>query len=149
MSEASPPASVPAPPASVPAGLHIELTRHRVIPGKSDEVDRWMTMLNTRHDECVETLAPERMAIEAIFRLADDDGEWLYWLEIRGPQGAGLDPQWPIDRDHMAFAARAKVPGHETARTELLLMPSPVREAVLRWAAGDGTVAAADSGTYS
>jgi hypothetical protein len=136
-------------PASVPAGLHIELTRHRVIPDKSDEVDRWMAMLNARQDECVETLAPERMAVEAIFRLHDEQGEWLYWLEIRGPDGAGLDPQWPIDRDHLEFAQRAKVPGHDTARTELVLMPSPVRDAVLRWAAGDGAATSADSGTYS
>lgn len=123
-------------PASIPAGLHIELTKHKVIPGQSDEVDRWMAMLNARHDECIETLEPERMAVEAIFRLHDEQGEWLYWLEIRGSEGAGLDPQWDIDRDHMAFAARAKVPGHDTARTELVLMPAPVRDAVLRWAAG-------------
>jgi hypothetical protein len=102
----------------------------------SDEVDRWMQMLNDRADECVATLDAERMAVEAIFRLRDEHGEWLYWLEIRGEEGSALDSSRSIDRDHIAFAERAKIPGHETADTEVLLLPEPVRAAVIRWATG-------------
>jgi hypothetical protein len=76
------------------------------------------------------------MAVEAIFRLRDDQGEWLYWLEICGEQGTGLDEARAIDRDHVAFAERAKIPGHEKAQTEVLLLPEPVRQAVMAWATG-------------
>jgi hypothetical protein len=127
---------VPMPP-TVPDGLYVELSRHKVQPGKSDEVDRWMQMLNDRADECIATLDPERMAIEAIFRLRDEQGEWLYWLEICGVNGTGLDETRDIDREHVAFAQRAKIPGHEKAATEVLFLPAPVREAVLRWAVRD------------
>jgi hypothetical protein len=125
---------VPMPP-TVPDGLYVELSRHRVKPGMSEEVDRWMQMLNDRADECIATLDPERMAVEAIFRLTDDQGEWLYWLEICGPDGSGLDEERDIDREHVAFAQRAKIPGHQKAATEVLLMPAPVREVVMKWAA--------------
>jgi hypothetical protein len=124
---------VPMPP-TVPPGLYVELSRHKVKPGMSEEVDRWMQMLNDRADECIATLDPERMAVEAIFRLRDDQGEWLYWFEMRGVESSGLDESRPIDRDHVAFAQRAKIPGHEKAQTELLLLPEPVREVVMRWA---------------
>ncbi|MFL6239753.1 MAG: DUF6176 family protein [Actinomycetes bacterium] len=121
-------------PSSVPAGLYVELSRHRIKPGMSEEADRWMQMLNDRVDECIATLDAERMAVEAIFRIRDDDGDWLYWLEISGFEGTGLDESRPIDRDHVAFSERAKIPGHVKATTEVLFMPAPVRDAVLRWA---------------
>lgn len=123
-------------PPSVPPGVHVELSRHRVLPGQEATVDAWMRMLNERRAECVSTLAPERMAVEAIFRSVDEDGtQWLYWFEIVGEGGSGLTQDAPLDRDHAAFARQAKVPGHETFRTELLLLPAPVEEVVTRWAA--------------
>jgi hypothetical protein len=123
-------------PPSVPKGLYVELSRHQVKPGMSEEADRWMHMLNDRADECIATLDAERMAVEAIFRMTDEHGDWLYWLEISGVDGKGLDETREIDRDHVAFAERAKVPGHEKARTEVLFLPEPVRKVVMRWAAG-------------
>lgn len=92
-------------------------------------------MLNDRADECRATLEPERMAVEAIFRLRDEQGEWLYWFELSGDDGTGLSTDRAIDRDHVAFAERAKVPGHVAAEPQLLLMPEPVERAVRAWAA--------------
>lgn len=122
-------------PPTVPPGLRVELSRHRVVPGESATVDEWMRMLNDRADECRAVLDPERMAVEAVFRLTDEHGEWLYWFEIVGEGGSGLRTDQPLDRDHVAYAERAKVPGHETATTELLLLPEPVERAVRAWAA--------------
>ncbi|PRX47578.1 hypothetical protein B0I33_105157 [Prauserella shujinwangii] len=96
-----------------------------------------MRMLNERADECRATLGPERMAVEAIFRLRDEQGEWLYWFELSGEGGSGLDAARAIDRDHIAYSERCKVPGHVAATPELLLLPEPVARAVQEWAASD------------
>ncbi len=134
--------SEPTQPVSVPPGVRMELSRHKVIPGQSATVDAWMQMLNDRREECRATLDPERMAVEAIFRLTDEHGEWLYWFELRGEGGSGLTDDRAIDRAHIEFARRAKVPGHEVAVPELLLLPEPIERAVRTWAkcgAGDPT----------
>ena len=103
-------------------------------------VDEWMQMLNDRAEECRVTLSPERMAVEAVFRLRDEQGEWLYWFELAGDGGSGLTDERAIDRDHIAFSKRAKVPGHEVAEPLLLLLPEPVERVIRSWAAdGDPT----------
>jgi hypothetical protein len=121
-------------PATIPDGLRVELSRARVKPGQSAEADRWMRMLNDRVDECVATLDRERMALEIVFRLHEEGEEFLYWVSIFGPDGAGLDESLPIDRDHADIGRRVKEPGWVEATPQLLLMPDPVRRAVLDWA---------------
>ncbi len=91
-------------------------------------------MLNDREAECVATLDRERMAVEAVFRLRDDEGEWLYWFCIRGESGEEMDDAHAIDRDHVAFGKRCKEPGWEEAEPHLLLLPEPVRHSLLGWA---------------
>lgn len=119
---------------SIPDGLVVELSRAKVLPGASAEADRWMKMLNDRLDECVATLDRERMAIEIVFRLREDDQDYLYWVQVRGAGGAGLDMSLPIDRDHDAQARRTKEPGWVEAEPQVLMLPEPVRKAVLEWA---------------
>ena len=125
-------------PASIPEGLVLELSRGTVLPGGSAEADRWMAMLNERQDECVATLDRERMAVEIVFRLREDGRDHLYWVAIKGAGGAGLDLAEAIDRDHEAQARRTKEPGWVEAEPQLLLLPDPVRRAVLAWALRDG-----------
>lgn len=120
-------------PRSVPATLEVSLTRHRVVKGHEDEVDEWMEMLNRREAECVATLDGERMAVEAIFRMSDDEGDWLYWFELHGPGAGKITGDHAIDRDHLAYAERCKEPGHVAATTQLLLLANPVREAIEGW----------------
>jgi hypothetical protein len=127
-------ACMPDRPASIPEGLVIELSRGKVLPGAGGEADRWMQMLNDRHDECVATLDRERMAIEIIFRSQEDGADYLYWVSVRGADGGELDLSNPIDRDHEAQARRTKEPGWVEAEPQVLLLPDPVREAVLAWA---------------
>lgn len=126
-------------PRSIPAGLRVELSRGKVLPGRSAEADRWMQMLNDRLDECVATLDRERMAVEIAFRLREGEDEYLYWLSIAGEDGAGLDLDIPIDRDAVAQAKRTKEPGWVEAEPQVLMMPEPVRAAVLAWALRPGT----------
>jgi hypothetical protein len=99
------------------------------------EAERWMQMLNDRQDEAVQTLQRERVALEIVFRERDDDGDWLIWVMIQGEGGASIeDSPFEIDRDHAAFAACVKMPNRPEAEPQLLLLPEPVRDAVLRWA---------------
>ncbi len=121
-------------PLSLPEGLVLELSRGTVRPGASAEADRWMAMLNDRVDECVATLDRERMAVEIVFRLREDGRDSLYWVTIKGAGGSGLDLANPIDRDHEAQARRTKEPGWVEAEPQVLLLPDPVRRAVLAWA---------------
>jgi uncharacterized protein DUF6176 len=121
-------------PASIPDGLVVELSRGKVLPGASAEADRWMRMLNDRIDECVATLDRERMAIEIVFRLREGDDDYLYWMSVHGADGGGLDLDNAIDRDHLAQAKRTKEPGWVEAEPQVLMLPEPVRQAVLAWA---------------
>lgn len=94
-----------------------------------------MQMLNDRLDECVATLDRERMALELVFSMKETDGtEYLYWVSVQGGSGEPLDSSIPIDRDHLEQAKRTKKPGWTYATPELLLMPQPVEQAVLKWA---------------
>ena len=125
-------------PRSIPAGLVVELSRAKVLPGASDEADRWMRMLDDRVDECVATLDRERMAVEIVFRLQEDGEDYLYWVAIKGEGGAGLESSThQIDLDHQAQARRTKEPGWVEAEPQVLMLPEPVREAVLAWTLRD------------
>ncbi len=83
-------------------------------------------MLNDRAEECGATLDPERMAVEATFRLQDEHSEWLYWFVLAGQHGTGLTEERAIDRDHIGYATQATQPGHVAATPEVLLLPAPV-----------------------
>jgi hypothetical protein len=121
-------------PSSIPDGLVIELSRAKVLPGAGAEADRWMRMLNDRNDECVATLDRERMAVEIVFRLKEDGADYLFWVSVRGADGAELaDSPHQIDRDHEAQARRTKEPGWVEAEPQVLMLPEPVRDAVLAW----------------
>lgn len=91
-------------------------------------------MLNDRVDECVATLDRERMAVEIVFRLKENGEDYLFWIAVRGADGASLDPDNALDRDHAEKRDRTIEPGWTEAEPQLLLLPDPVREAVLSWA---------------
>lgn len=125
-------------PSSIPEGLVVELSRGKVLSGRSAEADHWMQMLDERVDECVATLDRERMAVEIVFRLKEDGEDYLYWVAIRGESGADLESsEHAIDVDHQAQARRTKEPGWVEAEPQVLILPEPVRRAVLAWALRD------------
>ena len=63
--------------------INIELTRFRVIKGKSEKVDEWMKFLNDNMKDVLLTLEGEKMYIETIFREILDGEEYLYWYSGR------------------------------------------------------------------
>lgn len=123
------------PPDPIPPDLRVRCARAQIRPGMEEEAERWMQMLDDRHAEAVETLERERVAVEIVFRERDEHGDWLVWVMIQGEGGkSSADSPFPIDHDHAAFAERCKLPNRQEAEPQLLLMPEPVRDAVLRWA---------------
>lgn len=121
-------------PSSVSAGMRIELMRARIVAGKSARTDEWMQMLNDRYEECVATLATERVAFETIFRGCDADGtEWIYHLAVYGEGGGVLDEQsGSLDADHAAFGRECKERGWEILDPQLFLATPLVRAAMER-----------------
>jgi hypothetical protein len=121
----------------VPAGLHVELSRHRIRSGQGAEADRWMQMLRDRREECVATLSRDGLAIEVIFRTREHDEDVLYWFEIGSRPGNAdavpEDQRTALDRDHLDFSHRVKEPGHTSLAVELVLMPEPVEQAIRDW----------------
>jgi len=121
-------------PSSVPAGVRIELMRARLMTGKSARTDEWMRMLYDRYDECVTTLAGERVAFETIFRTSEVDGtEWIYHLAVYGEGGGLLDENsGSLDADHAAFGRECKERGWEILDPQLFIATPLVRAAMIR-----------------
>lgn len=127
-------------PATVPPGLRLELSRSRVVDGKEDELEEWMSMLTQRYDECVETLPAERAVFEATFKHREADGSlWIYHLALMGEDGGGLDESNPVDAAHAAYSRRVKEPGWEELEPMFMLTPAHLRDAMQRWG-GSGRV---------
>ena len=55
-------------------------------------------------------------------------------MMVRGAEGAGLDPDNALDQAHVEQGERTIAPGWTEAEPQLLLLPGPVRDAVLSWA---------------
>lgn len=121
-------------PSGIPEGLVVELSRSKILPGKEQEADRWMAMINERYAECVESLDRERMAVECAFRFREVGQEYIYWMSIYGEDGSGLDLSNPLDRELQDQATLCKEPGWVDAEPQFLLLPDPVKKALLAWA---------------
>ena len=121
-------------PSSVPQGLRLELSRAPVIPGKEDEFEQWMQMLNDRYDENLPALPAERAVFEATFRHTEADGSvWIYHLSLMGAGGGGFDESIPIDAEHAAYSRRVKQRGWEELTPKFMLTPNHLREAMTEW----------------
>jgi hypothetical protein len=93
-----------------------------------------MQMLNDRHNDAVQTLERERMAIEIIFRERDKQGDWLIWIMVHGDGGEPVETSpFDLDHAHVAFEDRVLLADQPEAEPQLLLMPAPVRQVVLAW----------------
>ena len=62
--------------------INIELTRFRVIKGKSEKVDEWMKFLNDNMKDVLLTLEGEKMYVETIFReILDGEENSESWID--------------------------------------------------------------------
>ena len=69
--------------------MNVELTRYRVIKGKSSKVDEWLCFLNEHIDDVLVTLEGEKMYVETpigsfqmselLMRMYGDSAEDLYY----------------------------------------------------------------------
>jgi len=84
--------------------MRVELTRFKIRAGKENRVDEWLSMLNTRMPETLETLERERMLVEVIFRERVDGVELLSWFSIQREGGESvLTSEHEIDKLHIEF----------------------------------------------
>ena len=84
--------------------MHVELTRFRVLPGKSRRVDEWLRMLNDRMRETLDTLEREQMKVEVIFRERIGNDEYLSWFAVQGEAGESVHTSpHELDRLHLEF----------------------------------------------
>lgn len=116
-------------PSSVPDGLHLELSRAQIKPGKEAEAHEWMAELNRREAECVATLGRERTPFQAAFFHRESDGSlWLYYLTLIGNEAPEFDAEASdIDKTHADYGLRVKIPGWEELQPMLMLTPKHIR----------------------
>lgn len=129
------PEPAPAQPPSVPEGMHLELSRARVLPGQEKQFERWMQMLHERYAQCQDALPAERAALEATFSHTEDDGTtWMYHLGLIGTDSAGLDTSTEVGAAHLEFAMAVKERGWTELAPRFLLGPQPVLDALAHFA---------------
>lgn len=84
--------------------MKVELTRFKVLEGKSETVDEWMKFLNDNMKEVLLTLDGEKMYVETILREVLNGEEYLYWYSIQGKDGIEVeDSESPIDKKHLEY----------------------------------------------
>ncbi|GAB3056654.1 DUF6176 family protein [Salinicoccus sesuvii] len=113
--------------------MNVELTRYRVIDGKSAVVDEWLTFLNENMEDVLVTLEGEKMYVETIFREVLDGHEYLYWYAVQGEGGIDVNDSthW-IDKKHLAFWEECIDPSFKPVDlvTSVVMIPSAVRESM-------------------
>ena len=84
--------------------MNMELTRFRVLPGKTASANEWMELLNSSLPVVLETLEQEKMYVETIFSESIDGVEYLYWYSIQGENGVEVkDSNHEIDKAHLRY----------------------------------------------
>ena len=111
--------------------MKIELTRFKIKEGKSGRVDEWLKMINDRMPEALATLKDEKMYFETIFRDKNDDGDFLWWLDVRGE--GGIKPgesKHQLDIDHRVFFEECidRKFGKFDLYPEVALIPEDIRK---------------------
>ena len=115
--------------------MRVELTRFRVLPGKSERVDEWLEMLNERMTETLATLAREKMHVEVVFRERIGDEEFLSWFSIQG-EGEKIETSpHEVDRLHLEYWRECidETYGARDAVPQVVMVSHKVAEA-LEWA---------------
>lgn len=122
-------------PATVPAGMRLELSRAKIVPGQEREAEAWMRTLNDRHDEGRETLGRERVPLQAaFFNREADDTLWLYYLSLSPVDAPVFDAEASeIDRLHAEYGGKVKKRGWEELQPMFFLVPEHIEEHLIRF----------------
>ena len=109
--------------------MKVELSRFRVKPGKSERVDDWLGMLNSRMSEVLQTLDREQMKLEVIFREIIDGTEYLYWFSVQGEEGDSLEASpFDVDAKHIEFCDECLDDdyGRHDSQPQVVMVPAAV-----------------------
>jgi hypothetical protein len=113
--------------------MKVELSRFRVKPGKSEQVDAWLKMINDNMDEALQTLEREQMQLEVIFREIINGEEYLCWFTVEG-EGAGSVNTSPFELDHKHIAYHEECIDHDygrhDAQPQVILVPQKIAQAM-------------------
>ena len=121
------------------AGLKTELVSFAVLPGMESEAEAWMSVLQQRRAECVETLDRERMRYESVFKSHHDGRMYLSWFSVQGEDGSHVEGSpFEIDRLHVEYWDRCidRAVPHIVFEHVVSLAPAVVESAVLGYRAG-------------
>ena len=114
--------------------MKIELTRFRVLPGAEDHAAEWMEFLRTNPRAFAETLEPEQMYVETIFREVSDGVTYLYWYSVQGEDAQPVEESehW-LDQKHIEFWDRCIDPTYPPVdmSMEVTAIPERVLAAML------------------
>jgi hypothetical protein len=113
--------------------MKVELSRFRVKPGKSQRVDDWLAMLNSRMSEVLQTLDREQMQLEIIFREIIDGTDYLYWLSVQGEDGASCETSpFEVDAKHIEFWDECVDDeyGRHDSQPQVVMVPEIVAQAM-------------------
>jgi Family of unknown function (DUF6176) len=115
-----------------PPPLVVHLHRFRLQTDRLDEFNQWVNFEHEHHAATVETLEREKMYVEAIFRDRNHDPATIYWLEIRGADGAAsASSPLPIDKTYNRFMQDTLVPhSRMTMEPEYILIPDFIEESI-------------------
>jgi hypothetical protein len=113
--------------------MKVELTRFRVNPGKTTQVDAWMATLNACMDEVRITLEREQMLVEVIFRETIDGVEYLSWFSMQGESGEPVETSpHDLDRVHLDFWRDCIDPEFvpQDATPQVVMLPEAIASAL-------------------
>ena len=113
--------------------MKVELSRFHVKQGKSERVDAWLAMLNSRMNEALQTLDREQMKMEVVFREVIDGDEYLYWFSVQGEHGESLESSpFEVDAKHIEFWDECidEDYGRRDAQPQVVMVPEATARAM-------------------
>ncbi|MCW6653236.1 DUF6176 family protein [Aerococcaceae bacterium NML210727] len=113
--------------------LQVELSRFRVLEGKTGKVDEWLAFLNEHMEDVLLTLDGEKMYVETIFREVWQGVEYLYWYSVRGEGGTEVEESESyIDKRHLEYWDECIDPdfGCVDLSTQVVMIPHRIRQAM-------------------
>ena len=100
------------------------LSKQKIKPGKTAHLKEWMSEIQTREDEAIETLKHEGMHSEAAFLQKTEDGDFLvYYMEADDMDHvfeAYRQSEHEIDHEHREVLEDVLEDGSDVGNYELL-----------------------------
>ncbi|WP_462268041.1 DUF6176 family protein [Mucilaginibacter sp.] len=121
-------------PATARLPVQAVLHRLRINTAQMPVYQDWVNWHEREYGPVVATMEREQMYAEAVFRDTLHEPDFIYWLELKGPDGAHYDSSpLPADRKHAEYMRQILVKGtHTQLKTEFLMLPSFVEHSIGR-----------------